>query len=124
MEIINIPNTKRVSQVSKWSNIKDEKALDLLIITPRMLWFNDRSMISIGSLGLASFLHEKGYKVKVIDDNSIYKKYTLKNLINYINQHSPKIIGFSMSTLNAYSGYELAKKVLEQIKEAINQNNP
>ena len=85
--------------------------MDLLIINPRIMWFSSKSLIANGPLTLASYLHEKGFNVKVLDDNTMYKKYSIKDFIDYINYHQAKIIGFSVSTLNAYNSYALVKEL-------------
>lgn len=85
--------------------------MDLLIINPRIMWFSSKSLIANGPLTLASYLHEKGFDVRVLDDNTMYKKYHTNDFVDYINSHQVKVIGFSVSALNAYNCYALAKEL-------------
>lgn len=85
--------------------------MDLLIINPRIMWFSSKSLIANGPLTLVSYLHEKGFDTGMIDDNTIYKKYSTEDFSEYINYHQVKIIGFSVSTLNAYNSYALAREL-------------
>lgn len=85
--------------------------MDLLIINCRTMWFSYKSLITNGPLALASYLHEKGFGVRVVEDNSIYRRYGINDFIEYIIRHQVKIIGFSVSTLNAYASYGLADKL-------------
>ncbi|MBN1384043.1 MAG: B12-binding domain-containing radical SAM protein [Elusimicrobia bacterium] len=93
--------------------------MDLLIINPRIMWFSSKSLIANGPLTLASYLHEKGFDVRVIDDNTMYRKYSLSDFADYINSHQVKIVGFSASALNAYNCYELAKNLRKIFPEKL-----
>lgn len=93
--------------------------MDLLIINPKMSWYTNRSMISCGALQLASYLYEKKFKVKIIDGNSIYRNLSFEDYVNYVRQYNPKIIGLSVSTLNAYASYALAKVLKKQFPDKI-----
>ncbi|MEE8349350.1 MAG: radical SAM protein [Acidobacteriota bacterium] len=93
--------------------------MDLLIINPRIMWFSSKSMIANGPITLGSYLHGKGFGVRVIDDNSAYRKYTTKDYISYIEEHDFKVIGFSVNTLNAYNSYTLAETLRKRFPEKI-----
>ncbi|MDP3921302.1 MAG: radical SAM protein [Candidatus Omnitrophota bacterium] len=91
--------------------------MDLLIINTRIMWFSHKSMIATGPLVLASYLHEKGFSTGVIDDNSVYKRYRLKDYVDFIERNDVKMIGFSVNTLNAYNSYELAKALRKKFPD-------
>lgn len=93
--------------------------MDLLIINPRIIWFSHKSLISFGPLALASYLDEKGFSVRVLDDNSMNKSYTINDYVDYINHHQVRIIGISVSTLNAYNSYRLARELREKFPDKI-----
>jgi radical SAM superfamily enzyme YgiQ (UPF0313 family) len=85
--------------------------MDLLIINPRIMWFSSKSLIANGPLTLASYLHEKKFSVRIIDDNTMYRKYSVADYAERINRDQVKIVGFSTSTLNAYNCYALAREL-------------
>lgn len=94
--------------------------MDLLIINPKMSWFTNRSMISCGPLQLVSYLYnKKKFDVKVMDGNSIYRMLKYEDYVNYIKQYNPTVVGLSVSTLNAYTSYALAKELKRQFPDKI-----
>lgn len=76
-------------------------------------------MISTGPLQLASYLHEKGFGVKVIDGNSVYRIFRFEDYVDYVKQYNPTVIGLSVSALNAYSSYALAEVLRKQFPDKI-----
>ena len=94
------------------------KAVDLLILVPRMMMLKNQ-FLSVGTLELASYIAPKGYDVKVIDDNAMYKKYSNSELLETIHSYHPKIIGISINVLNAYGSYELLKQIRQHFPHKI-----
>lgn len=86
------------------------KEMDLLLLIPRTMMLQ-KPFLSIGTLGLASYLSSKGYDVKIIDDNTIYKKYKYSELLELINRYNPKIIGISINVLNTCGSYRLLERI-------------
>ncbi|MBN1267986.1 MAG: cobalamin-dependent protein, partial [Kiritimatiellae bacterium] len=82
--------------------------LDLLILHPRLFWHVDRPMICNGALTLASYLAQEGFAVRLIDDNTPYKRYSLRGLQKAAEELAPRAVGISVGAMNALRSYELA----------------
>lgn len=89
--------------------------MDLLIINPRFFWFTNQSSLSIGPITLASYLNSRGLAVRVIDDNSIYRKYSFAELAELVRRYDPGAIGISANLLNALSAYRLVTVLREAL---------
>ena len=107
-----------VKQKNLGNDRDSNKNLDLLILIPRMPDIYG-SQLSNGPLVLASFFESKGYSVKVLDNNSIYKSYNNDELLNMIAQENPVVVGLSVNMLNAFNAYILAKKIKEKYPKLI-----
>ena len=83
------------------------------------MWFSSKSLIANGPLTLASYLHGRGFDVRVIDNNTMYRTYHANDFADYINSHRVKNVGFSISALNAYNCYELARNLRKIFPEKI-----
>jgi len=94
------------------------KSLDLLLLVPRTMMLK-KSVLSIGTLGLASCLASKGYGVRIVDDNTIYKKYRDAELLGLIRALDPNVIGISINVLNAYGCYDLLGKIRDAFPRKI-----
>ncbi len=68
------------------------------------------SQIGYG-LGIVSTIaHNAGYKVKVIDNNTIYKFYRDKDLTKIINSFKPDVLAYCITLHNAYVTYQQIPK--------------
>ncbi len=81
--------------------------MDFLVINPRFCWFGNQSILSTGPLTLVSYLAQDGALVRLLDDNSQYRKYSEFDFVQYIRQHDPTVIGISTNTLNVLAAYNL-----------------
>jgi len=104
--------------------INSSNSLDLLLINPAWIDYNIKNIFTLllqklvkycppGLLYLAANVRKHGYHVKIYDMELNNK---LKDLLKFIEQEKPKIIGITALTFN----YLDALKVLKKIKE----NNP
>lgn len=89
--------------------------IDLLILHPRMM-MNLSSLLSNGPLTIASYLHSRGFGVRVIDDNSQYKQYSTNDYLEVVNRHNPLVVGIGINVLNAFHGYNLLRDI-RSVKE-------
>ena len=85
--------------------------MDLLIINAKSMWHQDRSSLGYGAITIATYLHSKGHKVFLIDDNSQYRSYSFEDYCRFIEDKQPKMVGFSVSALNAAKSYDLARSL-------------
>jgi len=60
---------------------------------------------------IATILSQQGYQVKVIDNNSQYKHYSNKDLLNTIKRDQPDVVAFSIVIPNAYETYQLIGQI-------------
>ncbi len=76
---------------------------------------NSCNLMSHSQLGygmgiIATIVHDAGYKVKVIDNNTLYKYYRDKDLFKIIKSYKPDVLAYSITIHNAYQTYEQIKK--------------
>ena len=98
---------------------KNNKNLHFLIIVPSQPIVYGSGSLSNGPLVIGSYLESKGYSVKVLDNNSIYKSYNNDELLNMIDHENPVVVGLSVNMLNALNSYILAKKIKEKYPKLI-----
>ena len=85
--------------------------MDLLIINAKRMWSQDRSSLGYGAITIATYLHSKGHKVFLLDDNSQYRNYSFEDYCRFIEDKHPKMVGFSVTALNAAKSYDLARSL-------------
>ncbi len=68
--------------------------MDLLIINAKRMWSQDRSSLGYGAITIATYLHSKGHKVFLLDDNSQYRNYSFEDYCRFIEDKHPKNGGF------------------------------
>ncbi|MBF0118043.1 MAG: cobalamin-dependent protein [Desulfobacterales bacterium] len=68
---------------------------------------------------IATILHEAGFSVRVIDNNSQYKFYSDREFVKIIQSYSPDVIGFNITMLNALETYRLVKKIKGKYRNII-----
>lgn len=93
--------------------------MDLLIINPRFSWFGNQSILSTGPLTLASYLARQGFSVRLLDNNSQYRKYSDLDLVKQIKSLDPTIVGISTNTLNVLAAYDLARLLRQHFSRKI-----
>jgi anaerobic magnesium-protoporphyrin IX monomethyl ester cyclase len=93
-------------------------SMDFLVIHTRQMAIYS-SMLANGPTTIASFVNSNGYIAKLIDDNSQYKQYTDKKLLDSIQKYSPRVIGLGIDMLNAFSSYRLLSKIRQRFPEII-----
>ncbi len=67
--------------------------------------FVGSNLINYG-LGVIATIASKQFEVKIIDNNSRYVIYSIKDILNTIDDFKPLAICFSIATINAYSSYQ------------------
>ena len=107
-----------VKQKNLGNDRDSNKNLDLLILIPRMPDIYG-SQLSNGPLVLASFFESKGYSAKIFDNNSRYRFYTDKELLEKIAHESPSIIGLSVTMLSAFNSYRLLRAIKKKFPDKI-----
>ena len=83
--------------------------IDLLIIHPKSLWYEDRPQINNGSITLASYLEKMGVSVRLVDGNASYRRYRMKDYMEGIVHYAPATIGVSVCMMNAFHACTLVK---------------
>lgn len=86
--------------------------LDLLLLIQRIpsAWAAGQSL-SGGPLAIGSHMHAHGHNVKILDNNSVFRDYSDVGLLDVIAEQDPKVVGLSVNMLNAFTSYELVKKI-------------
>lgn len=92
--------------------------MDILIIHPRMLMIY-KSMLATGPMTIGSYLDSFGYSVRIIDDNSQHKSYSLDNYAALIRRLKPKVVGLSVNALNAFGAYQLLDMIRSRFPDQI-----
>lgn len=77
------------------------------------------SQIGYGVGIIATIAHNAGYKVKVLDNNTLYKSYKDKDFFKIIDSFSPDILAYSITLHNAYETYQQIKKIKRLFPEII-----
>jgi len=70
-------------------------------------------------MAVVATIVSKEYKVLAIDNNSRYKQYSGDDYIDIINEKGPKIICFSLATVNALSTYRTIKTIKENFPDIV-----
>ncbi len=92
--------------------------MDILIFNPRMMMISS-SLMSSGPITIASYIKQKGIDVKLIDDNSQYRKYKASQLTELIRHEKPLYIAIGLNVLNAFNGYSLLKYIRSNFNDLI-----
>lgn len=89
---------------------KKKRMMKILFIRNSCLLMSHSQIgYSIGII--ATIAHNAGYKVKIIDNNTLYKTYTEKDFIKIISSFKPDILAYSITFHNAFETYEQIKKI-------------
>ena len=93
--------------------------MDIMLITPRMMLTTGSSKVCPGATTLGSYLSHRGFSVSVLDNNSIYKRYSSTQLRRQIQRGNPRLVGISVNLLNARGGLELLGEIKRNLPETI-----
>lgn len=84
--------------------------MKLLLIREKYHYFAN-STVSYG-LGLIGTLSKEIATVRIIDNNSKYKKYSRRDILKAIDKFKPDIIGFNISAFNIFQTKETITEIL------------
>ena len=85
--------------------------IDCLIIHPKSLWYEDRPQINNGAITLASYLDTAGVSVRLVDGNASYRRYRIRDYMEWIARYDPATIGVSVCMMNAFHAYTLVNEL-------------
>lgn len=68
-------------------------------------------MLGFGLGVAATVAHNAGHEVRVIDNNSVYRHYTDKDLLKIIRSYQPDVVAFNLTILNAFQSYKFLDKL-------------
>lgn len=81
-----------------------------LLLIREQTFIYGRSSTSFG-LGIIGTIAKEIAKVRILDNNSQYKHYSIKDFLNYIEDFKPDVIGFNVNTFNILSSTKLVTEV-------------
>jgi radical SAM superfamily enzyme YgiQ (UPF0313 family) len=76
-------------------------------------------MLAAGMGTIATILSREGHAVRVIDNNSLYKSYSDRELIQIARAFRPQVVAFSLTIVNALATYRLLARMKRDYPEAI-----
>lgn len=68
-------------------------------------------------LGLVGTLAKEFAEVRILDNNSAHKLYSMKNILKVIIDYNPDIIGFNVNTFNIFETSKLVSAVVKHFPE-------
>lgn len=111
------PLTTTNIQVQAQPVEKKEHTLRVLLLKQNL----DIGLSVFGTgLGIVgTILHNLGYEVKIVDNNTQYKQYNNKDLLKIIEEYKPDTIGFSVAVHNALETYMLIQEINKKYPKII-----
>jgi radical SAM superfamily enzyme YgiQ (UPF0313 family) len=76
-------------------------------------------MLAAGMGTIATIASQLGHDVRVIDNNSLYKFYSDRELMRIAKEFEPQVISFSITIVNALTTYRLLKEMRREIPQVI-----
>jgi len=74
-------------------------------------------MLSVGMGTIATVLSRLGHDVRVIDNNSLYKFYSDRELLKLTREFNPGVVAFSITIVNALVTYRLLEKMKREMPQ-------
>ena len=66
---------------------------------------------------IATILNDAGHEVKVVDNNSVYRRYSDTQLLSQIRDFNPDIVGHGITMPSAIHHYRLSSKIRKEFPE-------
>ena len=66
---------------------------------------------------IATILHDAGHEVKVVDNNSVYRRYSDDQLVSQIRDFNPDVLGHGITMPSAIHHYRLSARIREEFPD-------